>query len=106
MPFRCPLQIQGVNLLDDFSGLLVHNKLVLVLGVFDIAIGSKGADILAAAPLVVKNLSDFLRGLIAVLIVHNICDWSDDTGNAVRVTVAVHIFSQTDPERGYAFFSW
>lgn len=36
------VQTHGVNLFDDFSGILVHDKLVLVIGAFDIAIGSKG----------------------------------------------------------------
>ncbi|MDE6456608.1 MAG: hypothetical protein K2L38_12080 [Dysosmobacter sp.] len=35
--------------------------MVLVLWVFDIAIGSERADVLAVAPLVIKNLPDFLR---------------------------------------------
>jgi len=60
MPLGRALQTQGINLFDDFSRILVHDQLVLILWVFDITVGSKGTDILAVAPLVVKDLSDFL----------------------------------------------
>ena len=61
MPFGCALQTQGINLFDDFSRILVHNQLVLILWVFDITVGSKGTNILAVAPLVVKDLTDNSR---------------------------------------------
>ena len=57
-PFRRALQEHGIHALDGFSR--IHNKLVLILRVFDVAIGGERADILAVAPLVIKNLPDFL----------------------------------------------
>ena len=59
-PLRRALQEHGIHALDDFSRIRIHNKLVLVLWVFDVAIGSERADVLAVAPLVIKNLPDFL----------------------------------------------
>ena len=54
------LQTQVINELDYFSRLGIDNQQVLVLGIFHIAIGSKGANILPVAPLVVKYLADLL----------------------------------------------
>ena len=59
-PFRRALQEHGIHTLDDFSRIRIHYKLVLVLWVFDIAVGGERADILAVAPLIIKNLPDFL----------------------------------------------
>ena len=59
-PFRRALQEHGIHALDDFSRIRIHNKLVLVLWVFDVAVGSERADILAVAPLVIKYLPVFL----------------------------------------------
>ena len=45
---------------------------MFVFGVFYVAVGSKRADVLAVAPLIIKYLPDFLRGLITVLVVKNV----------------------------------
>jgi hypothetical protein len=94
--FVIPLQAQLINELDNLGGLLVNNELVLILGVLDIAIGSKGIDILAVAPLVVKHLPDFFEGLITIVVVHNVGDRDDNVGNAVGITLAVHVLGKAD----------
>ena len=77
-PFGSPFQAHFKNELDGFGGLRVYHQLVFILRVLDIAIGSHRADILAVAPLVVKYLPDFFRGLIAVIIVDDVGDRNDN----------------------------
>ena len=69
---------------------------MLVLRVFQVTIRRIGRDILAVAPLVVEYLPDFLGRLKTVIVVHYVCYGNEDIGNAVRVTIAVHVFRKTD----------
>lgn len=46
MPLGRTLQTQGINLFDDFSRILVHDQLVLILWVFDITVGASGVGYL------------------------------------------------------------
>ena len=64
-PLGASLQEQGVNQLDRFGSVGINHQLVLVLAALDVSEGSKGADILAAAPFVVKYLPDLFGSLKA-----------------------------------------
>ena len=44
----------------------------------NVAVRSKCSDILAVAPFVIKYLPDLFGSLIAVIIVHHICNGNDD----------------------------
>ena len=58
--FGGPLQKHPVNEPDDLRRVRINNEMVLILGVFEIPKGSKGADVLSIAPLEVKHLPDLL----------------------------------------------
>lgn len=64
--------------LTFFSSIWINNQPVLVLWVLYIAVRSKCSDILAVAPFVIKYLPDLFGSLIAVIIVHHVCNGNDD----------------------------
>lgn len=57
-PQSCPKPL--INELYNLGGLGIDNQLVFVFRIFYVAVGGKGADVLAVAPLIVKHLADFL----------------------------------------------
>ena len=77
------------NIQDNGGGLFVNHKRVFVVGVFDISISGKGADVLTVPALHIKHLAYLVRGFRTVVFVENTLDWNGDAPHILRFSVAV-----------------
>ena len=74
---------------DDTSGLLVHHKGVFIVGVFEVAIGGKGTDVLSVAAFHIKYFPYLVGGLRTVVFVEDALDGYGDAPHILGLFVAV-----------------